>query len=108
MDKHSKPISGGVSRSPQWIQHESGRPIFSFKLGNNTFHPQILKNMGDWKNIENYLKSCPDIRSTVCFKCGASAGSIYDKNNVGYKISRSLTLKEVKLLVEEIRKINES
>lgn len=91
----------------QWRQGEDRSEIKSYRVGKHIFQPAVLKNTGDWGAIRRFLEtSCNDIRSTVCFRCGASAGNLYDKNNVAYKISRSLTLQQVKDLVEEIRKIN--
>lgn len=76
------------------------------RVKSKSYMPNIMQNKGDWKSIEAYLKTCPDIRCAVCFKCGSSAGNLYDKNNTAYKISRSFTLQQVKDLVEEIRNIN--
>lgn len=105
-DKSGRRILNRQGNTPSWKQFDKPVTSSSYRVGKSVFHPQVLKNMGDWRSIELYIKSCPDIRSTVCFRCGASAGNLYDKNNVAYKISRSLTLEQVKILIEEIRKIN--
>lgn len=79
----------------------------SYSVAGTSVIKNILKPKTDnWCSILNYAKSITDIRKSLCGGCGN--GTLYDKNNAAYSISRKNTLEEVKTIVEEIRKINQS
>lgn len=77
-----------------------------YRVGRVTLNPGRVLNTGDWIAVNTFLQKQDDIKKRLCIGC--SAGRIYDNNGKEYKISRSNTLKEIELLVEEIRKINNS
>jgi len=76
----------------------------SYQISKQAIMPNIIRNTGDWSSILRYVQSCDDIKKRVCYGCPTSR--LYDNNGKEYKISRRLTLEQVKLIVEEIRKIN--
>ena len=99
---------GKLKQSPQSNMSWKGLPttnrLASYKVGDKTFFPGRMDNMGDYTNICRFLSTLKDVRCHVCWKCSVS--KVYDKNNKEYKVSRGMTLESVKELVEEIRKIN--
>jgi hypothetical protein len=58
--------------------------------------------------VINYLQNVnvEGMRKHLCFSCAFV--TLYDKNNKPYLISRIKTLEQVKAIVEEIIKINQS
>lgn len=94
MDENRKPW-----RPPFQLPMKKRIPMSAKGIVTN---PQLAERM----RVVDYLQTVQveGMRKHLCLGCVYSV--LYDKNNNPYKISRSNTLEEVKLIVEEIRKIN--
>ena len=73
-------------------------------VGGKTFKPSGMLNSGEYTSICKYLSELKDVRCSVCWQCPVS--KVYDKNNAEYKVTKGMTLEQVKQLVEGVRKIN--
>ena len=86
--------------------YRPGQGHLPYKVGSKTFFPGSRQDRGDYRAICEFLSTIKDVRCHICWHCSVS--KVYDKNNMEYKVSRGMTLVQVKDLILEIRKINES
>lgn len=67
--------------------------------------PMLPKD--NWKRIISVVMTTQidGMRKNICASCGF--GKLYDKNNVGYKITRFTTADELRNILEKIKTINQ-